>query len=344
MSILIVLLLSVVVVRAAIDVTPEADEDEEDVAAARDCDSNQSQESTPFAPLLIFSTLKPIAADDIDSAERQAQRNAVWSWTRVRPSAHVVLFGDEAGTAQIAAETAATHIVDVPRGPANLPLVNELFARAERLAAQLVGVKVLVYVNGDVVLTDELARAVLHALDAPERAGRPMLLIGKRYNSMALRHVELRSDGGAGWQTSVRRAASAVPRDLNHNNNRWAIDYFAFTPGAFGALPGSVPPFSLGVAVFDNWLVHTLNSRGAFVVDASLVVPAVHQSHPVAPLTDQKRQLRERNTALAKQWHWGRIDAAKWFLTWCGADADLHFTYGATPPERMCLHERTVTL
>ena len=316
---------------AAIDVTIESD----------DCEATSSgAAASSFAPLLIFSSLK--AMDDEHAAH--GQRNAVWSWTRLRPAAHVVLFGDERGTADLARQLRVTHVVDTPRGPANLPLVNELFARAERLAAQLVGVRLLVYVNGDVVLTDELARAALHALAAPERAGRPLLLIGKRYNSLALRHVDLRADDADAWQASVRRAASAIPRDLNHNNNRWAIDYFAFTPGAFGALPGSVPPFSLGVAVFDNWLVHTLNSRGAFVVDASLVVPALHQSHPVAPMTDQKRQLRERNTALAKQWHWGRIDAAKWFLTWCDADADLHFTYGAVAPDRMCLHEREVTL
>jgi hypothetical protein len=297
-----------------------------------------------FAPLLIFSTMKPVSADDqaAPSVVWQAQRNAVWSWKQLRPRAHVVLFGDEQGTARIAADLKATHVVDVPRGPANLPLVNHLFARAERLASQLVGVKVLVYVNGDIVLTDEFARAAMRALEASERRGRPLLLIGKRYNSIALRLADLSASGDA-WQSVVRRAASAIPRDLNHNNNRWAIDYFAFTPGAFGALPSGVPPFSLGVAVFDNWLVHTLNSRQAFVVDASLVVPALHQSHPIAPVDDEKRQLRERNAALAKQWHWGRIDAAPYYLAFCDAP-EAHFTYGDAVPERMCVHERAVTL
>jgi hypothetical protein len=318
------------------DIVVNDGQDNDDIVS--DCESN----SVEFAPILIFSSLKATDPDDADTAVvRQAQRNAVFSWKNIRPQCHVVLFGNERGTSQLAAELQVTHVVDVPRGPGNLPLVNELFARAESLAAKLVGVKVLLYVNADIVLTDELPRAVLRAL--AERGTRPLLLMGKRYNSVNFRTRDLATVDGS-WQALVRGAASAVPRDYNHNNNRWAIDYFAFTPGAFGALPTSVPPFSLGIAVFDNWLVHSLIAHKAFVVDASLVVPAVHQSHPISPMTPEKQALKDRNTQLAKQWYYGRIDAARWYMTFCDIDADIHFTYGDAVPERMCLHEREFTL
>ena len=40
-----------------------------------------------------------------------------------------------------------------------------------------------------------------------------------------------------------------------------------------------------------------------------------------------------------------RIDAAKHYLTFCDIDADIHFTYAADAvPERICVHERSVTL
>lgn len=332
------LLLALFCTAAQCDIVVHDGGDSDDVGS--DCE--RSSAAVEFAPILIFSSLKAVAENDPDTAVvRQAQRNAVFSWKSIRPNCHVVLFGNERGTAQLASELQVTHIVDVPRGPGNLPLVNELFARAEMLAAKLVGVKVLLYVNADIVLTDELPRAVLTAL--AERGNRPMLLMGKRYNSVNFRATEL-SAAGASWQSLVRRAASDVPRDYNHNNNRWAIDYFAFTPGAFGALPASVPPFSLGIAVFDNWLVHSLIAHKAFVVDASLVVPAVHQSHPISPMTPEKQALKDRNTQLAKQWYYGRIDAATRYMTFCDIDADIHFTYGDAVPERMCVHEREFTL
>jgi hypothetical protein len=53
-----------------------------------------------------------------------------------------------------------------------------------------------------------------------------------------------------------------------------AIDYFAFTPGLFDP----VPPFVVGRARFDNWLVWQ-GRRNGVVLDASAVVVAVHQTH-----------------------------------------------------------------
>jgi hypothetical protein len=53
-----------------------------------------------------------------------------------------------------------------------------------------------------------------------------------------------------------------------------AIDYFVFTAGLFDPMP----PFVVGRARFDNWLVWRARQRG-MVVDASAAVVAVHQSH-----------------------------------------------------------------
>jgi hypothetical protein len=53
-----------------------------------------------------------------------------------------------------------------------------------------------------------------------------------------------------------------------------AMDWFVFTPGLFG----DVPPFAIGRAGFDNWLIWKAR-RAGIVVDATHDVRAVHQPH-----------------------------------------------------------------
>ena len=56
-----------------------------------------------------------------------------------------------------------------------------------------------------------------------------------------------------------------------------AMDWFVFTPGLFS----DVPPFAIGRAGFDNWLVWKARQVG-IVVDATHDVRALHQPHGYA--------------------------------------------------------------
>jgi hypothetical protein len=95
------------------------------------------------------------------------------------------------------------------------------------------------YVNADIVLGRDLLAAT-RAIDA--RADR-YLVVGQSFE-----------DGKA------RGAA--------------ALDWFVFTPGLFG----DIPPFAIGRAGFDNWLIWQAR-RAGIVVDATHDVHAVHQPH-----------------------------------------------------------------
>jgi hypothetical protein len=53
-----------------------------------------------------------------------------------------------------------------------------------------------------------------------------------------------------------------------------AMDWFVFTRGLFG----QVPPFAIGRACFDNWLIWKARQE-AIVVDATHDVRALHQAH-----------------------------------------------------------------
>lgn len=62
-----------------------------------------------------------------------------------------------------------------------------------------------------------------------------------------------------------------------------AMDWFVFTGGLFG----DVPPFAIGRACFDNWLVWKAR-QVAVVVDATHDVHAVHQPHDYAHVAGGK--------------------------------------------------------
>ena len=63
-----------------------------------------------------------------------------------------------------------------------------------------------------------------------------------------------------------------------------ALDYFVFPSGLFDPLP----PFLIGRAGFDNWLVWRARSRGHAVVDTTPSVVAIHQSHKYAHVVGGK--------------------------------------------------------
>ena len=71
------------------------------------------------------------------------QRNAIQSWTRLSPRCQILLFGDEKGTAEVAAELGVRHIPAVDRNEFGTPLLNSIFAQAEKDAsgsARMLGV------------------------------------------------------------------------------------------------------------------------------------------------------------------------------------------------------------
>jgi hypothetical protein len=69
--------------------------------------------------LTLFSIPKPF-----DGHIGVIQRNALESWTRLRPACEIVLFGDEPGVAEVARELSLKHVPDVTRNEFGTPLVN----------------------------------------------------------------------------------------------------------------------------------------------------------------------------------------------------------------------------
>lgn len=210
------------------------------------------------------------------------QRNALASWARLRPACEVLVFGDEEGTAEMVRELALEHVPTVLRNERGTPLVSGLFAEAERRARH----RVLVYANADMILLDDLVRAVARVQYLPR-----FLLCGRRWNLQL--HEQLTFDGD--WALRLRAAVAGDGRLAIPG----AIDYFAFPHDMYGP----IPPFAVGRPEWDQWMLYRARALGAPLIDATTAVLAIHQDHDyehlarLAPATAQHEAARNRDLA-----------------------------------------------
>jgi hypothetical protein len=187
------------------------------------------------------------------------QRNAIGSWLRLGPSCEVVLFGDEEGTDEAARELGVRHVPAVGRNQFGTPLLSSVFDQVGALAQE----GALCYINSDIVLLDDF----LPALRRVQARRSRYLMIGQCWDGSVDRPVDFDDHR---WQDRLREHLTTT--ELRH---KWSIDYFAFPMGLYG----TVPPFAIGRAWFDNWLVWRAREIGAAVVDATSAVTAIHQRH-----------------------------------------------------------------
>jgi hypothetical protein len=194
------------------------------------------------------------------------QRNAITSWTLLRPRPQIILFGDEPGTAEIAAELEVRCIPQVMRNEFGTPLLHDVFNKAERI----IQTGPIAYVNADIIVLSDF----MHALSTIERLDRakPYLISGIRWNLQ----VEQALAFGNGWEHDLRRRVNASGKpDLPS-----ALDYFIFSRGLYERMP----PLAVGRSAWDNWLLYHARASRAMVVDASPTVIAIHQLHDYSHL------------------------------------------------------------
>jgi hypothetical protein len=206
--------------------------------------------------LTIFSTPKPFVGH-IDII----QRNAIRSWKRLDAHVEVILFGDDAGAAEVCEELGIRHVPHVRRNPHGTKYLASIYDQAQEFARH----DLLCHVNCDILLLDDFCVA----LQQVASQSKEFLMAGRRWD-VDIR-VPLLFDV-PNWSAQVSDLAHRTKRQRPPN---W-IDYFAFRKGLFHR---QIPEFVIGRPGWDNWLLWFARSSGAKVVDASAVVCAVHQNH-----------------------------------------------------------------
>jgi len=186
------------------------------------------------------------------------QRNAIHSWTLLRPRCEIILFGNDEGTAAAAQDFGVGHVAKVAANEYGTPLVSDVFAQAQQRATN----DVLCYINADIIVMQDLLIALrrIHTHD--------FLMLGQRWD---VDITEPWNFADSQWEATLRATVQA--RGSLHPHT--GVDYYVFRKGIWR----DVPPFAVGRAVYDNWFIWSARARGVPVIDATSVVTSVHQNH-----------------------------------------------------------------
>jgi len=203
--------------------------------------------------LTVFSVPKPFAGH-----VGEIQRRALASWAALAPDVQVVVLGDEEGAAEAAREAGAEHVPELARTDRGTPRLDAAFAAADGVARH----RLHCFVNADVILFDDLPAAAASVAEQAER----FLVVGQTLD------VDAPRDRADALARGERRGAAA-------------LDWFVFPAGFYA----NVPPFAIGRACFDNWLVWRARQDG-IVVDATADVVAAHQRHDYAHVDGGKAE------------------------------------------------------
>src|SRR5262245_25349056 len=194
------------------------------------------------------------------------QRNALKSWKLTAPDAEIILFGDEEGAAETAAELGIRHVAQVERatsqsGESGPKVLRSFFDAAQKLARH----EILCYSNCDIVLTEDFLPAVKKVAENRKE----FLMVGRRWDTDVRKEIPFEEPD---WAERVRELARVKSDRLKGD---W-IDYFVFRRGFYLE---KLPPLVVGRVFWDQWLVWKARSEGAALVDASDAVMAIHQNH-----------------------------------------------------------------
>jgi hypothetical protein len=195
------------------------------------------------------------------------QRNAIQTWTRLHPDVDILIFGNEHGTTEVAAEFGLRHFPEVDLNEFGTPLMSGYFQQAEEAARH----SRMCYVNADIILFPDL-------LDAVEKVDLTRFVMGGRRTDYDIeKPVDFtRHD----WADALRE--DACRNGTLHDFG--GIDYFVYPRGMFG----EIPQFALGRWYWDQWLVYRARRLGGALVDASECVMAIHQNHDYRHIVDVK--------------------------------------------------------
>ena len=188
------------------------------------------------------------------------QSNAIQSWVRLSPSCDVILFGDEEGIAEAASRCKVQHVPEVLRNQYGTPLLNDLFEKVQNIATH----NIVCYVNADIILMGDFIRAV----ERISQCEKPFLLVGRRWDTDFEKPLDFEQSN---WEGELR----VYVKQRGKLRPPASIDYFVFQKGLYKDMPA----IAIGRAFFDNWLLWEAHSLGAWLVDASEVIMAVHQNH-----------------------------------------------------------------
>ncbi|MEB3265252.1 MAG: hypothetical protein VKN13_01410 [Cyanobacteriota bacterium] len=191
------------------------------------------------------------------------QRNAIRSWQACVPDAQIILFGCDEGVAEVAAEMNVEHCASVRLSAYGAPMLDSIFVQARSRARH----GILCFANSDIIFRGDLG--ALASLD------QPFLAIGESIDAEVFEPISFENPH---WRSGFA--------ENDRTRGPFALDFFFFRRELYD----DMPPFRIGRARYDNWMVWRALQQGAMVVDITQSLRAVHQRHDYAHLAGGRNE------------------------------------------------------
>ncbi|MDO8601086.1 MAG: hypothetical protein Q7R46_00210 [bacterium] len=205
--------------------------------------------------LTIFALPRPFIGEfDI------IQRNAIKSWTLLKPKCEIILFGNEKGTAEAAKEFGAKHMPEVKTNENGTPLAGDFLINGRKYASY----GILARLNADIILMSDF----IEAIQAIKKNTEDFLMVGRRQDLDVREEIDF---GDPNWEKNMRER---VERE-GKIHGRAGMDYWVF-PKSIDFNP---PPFTVGRCADDGWMIYQSRIRKIPVIDATESVSVIHQNH-----------------------------------------------------------------
>jgi len=223
-------------------------------------------------PLItFFSAPKPFTNPHIATI----QRNAIKSWTLL-PNVEVILLGEETGLAGAARELGVKHLANVTRNPSGTPLISSMFQLVRENSTS----DLLCIINADMLLMSDFVEAARRSRLQRDN----FVLLSQRWDLDITQPLEFGKD----WQN---RLSSMVHRQ-GQLHRPAGSDFFLFPRSCYT----DVPPFTIGRAGWDNWMIYKACKEKWPVIDCTPSVMIVHQNHDYSHLPGGKPHYEHPDT------------------------------------------------
>ena len=200
------------------------------------------------------------------------QENAIGSWKRLHDDVQVLLLGDDQGIEAASVRLGVRHLAGLRANKQGTPLVDSIFEGALQAAA----FSTMCFVNTDVILLP----GMLDTIDKVQIRFERFLIVGQRWDLWVREPIDFSNGWQDGLVSKLRSQGSLHPPA--------GSDYFVFDASQYFQMP----PFAIGRAGWDNWMIYEARRARIPVVDASSAITAIHQEHDYAHLPDGKPHYR----------------------------------------------------
>ena len=185
------------------------------------------------------------------------QRNAIKSWTHLKPKCEIILIGDDDGVAETAQELGINYIPSIDKNEYGTPILSSAFRSVKKLAKN----NILMYANSDIIFFQDLIEAVQRIDNLS------FLLCGRRWDLDVTEEIDF---DDSSWSTKLFDTVKSKGRLHGISG----MDYFIFPRDTI-----DMPAFAVGRPGWDTWLIYDMRFKRVPVINATNVINVVHQNH-----------------------------------------------------------------